>query len=149
MMDVDYVLLADAVTVADNKQYIHGAAWDTIGAFQFPVVQPSLNIASLIRVPWNDANMTQMLELDVVDADGVSILPTPPGPPKGPITVGRSPQMIQGADTLVPLAFSLVNMRFDQPGTYAVLMRIDGVERKRFPFHVRLMSQMQQPTLAV
>lgn len=147
MIDVDYVMLADAVAVADNKQFIHGGAWDTIGAFQFPVIQPSLNVAALLRVPWNDANVTQTLELDVVNADGASILPTPPGPLRGPITVGRPPQMMQGADTLIPLAFNLVGIRFEQPGTYAVLMRVDGVEKKRFPFHVRLMSQIQQPTL--
>lgn len=148
MIQVDSMLLADAATVADGKFYIHGAAWDNIVTVAFPVVQPALTIPVLLRVPWNDANnVAQMLEVDVVDADGASILPTPPGPLRGPITVGRPPQIAPGDDLLIPLVFTLAGIRFEQPGTYVITMRVDGVETKRYPFHLRYHPQIQPPSV--
>jgi hypothetical protein len=135
MIEVDYLMLADAATVAEGKHYIHGAGWDIIGAAAFPVTRP-ITVAVLLRVPWNDTNQQQTLELNVLNADGVSILPDPPGPLRGPIIVGRPPHVPAGQAVLVPLVFSLVGVCFDQPGTYVVVMRVDGIEAKRFPFHL-------------
>lgn len=136
MVQVDYLILADSATVAEGKHYIHGAGWDSIGAVTFPVIQPMLTVAVLLRIPWNDTNQPHMLELDVVNADGASILRTPPGPPRGPIIAGRPPQLPVGGDVLAPLVFNLVGVQFERPSTYAVVMRIDGLELKRFPFHL-------------
>ena len=135
-MHADYMALADAVTVADGKHYIHGAGWDTLGSVSFPFDQPTIAIAVLFRVPWNDANHPHMIEIDVINADGMSILPTPAGPLRGPITVGRPPQVGVGDDLLVPLAFTLLGVRFERPGTYVVTLRVEGIEDKRFPLHV-------------
>lgn len=147
MIQVDSMLLADAATVADGKFYIHGAAWDIIQTMAFPFIQPMLTVPILLRVPWNDANnVAQMLEVDVVDADGASILPVPPGPIRGPITVGRPPQIAPGNDLLIPLVFTFAGIRFEQPGTYVIIMRVEGNEVKRYPFHVQYHPQIQQPT---
>lgn len=148
MIQVDYMMLADAATVAEGKHYIHGAGWDIIGAVAFPITQ-SLTVAILLRIPWNDTNQQQMLEMDVVNADGASILPAPPGPMRGPITVGRPPHVPQGQAVLVPLVFNLVGVKFDNPGTYVVVMRVDGIDARRFPFHLMpLAPQVQPPTVS-
>lgn len=136
MLQVDYMILADAATTAEGKQYIHGAGWDTIGAAHFPVIQPALTVAVLLRIPWNDANTPYRLEVDVLDADGASILPNPPGPMGGTITVGRPPNVPQGNDLLAPLVFNLAGIRFPQPDDYLVIMRVNGETAKRFPLHV-------------
>lgn len=141
-MRADYMVLADAATIADGKHYIHGAGWDTLGSMSFPFDQPAIAVAVLFRVPWNDANHPHMVELDIVNADGVSILPNPPGPLRGPITVGRPPQITPGNDLLVPLAFNLLAVRFQSPGTYVVTLRIAGIEDKRFPLHVVTLPQI-------
>jgi hypothetical protein len=141
-MQADYMVLADAATVAEGKHYIHGAGWDTLGSVSFPFDQPTIAVAILFRVPWNDANYPHIIELDVVDADGVSILPTPPGPLRGPITVGRPPQITPGNDLLVPLVFNLLAVRFERPGTHVVTLRIAGIEDKRFPLHVVALPQV-------
>lgn len=148
MIQVDSMLLADAAVVAEGKFYIHGAAWDTVLVAAFPVVQPTLTVPVLLRVPWNDANnVAQMLELDVVNADGASILPVPPGPVRGPITVGRPPQSQPGDDLLIPLVFTLAGIRFEQPGTYVITMSVEGGEVKRYPFHMRYLPQVQSPVI--
>lgn len=147
-MNVGYLLLADAATVADGKHFIHGAGWDSIQTLSFPFAQ-TLTVAALLRTPWHDANQQHMLEVDVVNEDGVSILPLPPGPMRGPVIAGRPPSLPQGADIIAPLVFALNGVPFERPGTYAVVMRIDGLERARYAFHVTsLLPQSHPPATA-
>lgn len=135
-MDVDYMILADAAIEAQGKHYIHGAGWDTINAVQFPALHPTLTIVVLLRVPWNEANVRQRLEVDIRDADGVSILPNPPGPAGGGITVGRPPTVAPGNDILVPLVFQMAGIVFQRAGDYVVELRLEGEVIKRFPLHL-------------
>lgn len=140
MLGVDYLILADAAVTADGKHYIHGAGWDTIYTASLPTTHPLLAIAVLLRVPWNETNEPHLLELNLQDADGTSILPDPPGPLRGPITVGRPPHAAQGEDQVIPLVFNLVNVSFVRAGTYACVMSIAGTEVRRFPFRVVQMA---------
>lgn len=134
-MDVDYLLLADAATLADGKLYIHGAGWETISVTSLPVEQ-SLHIVLRIRVPWSETKRQSDLELDVVDTEGKSLLAIPPGPTRGTINVGRPSHVKPGDDHVVPLALHLSNVPFQREGTYAVVFRIDGSEVARTPFKV-------------
>jgi hypothetical protein len=137
---------SDAAAAAENKHYIHGAGWDTIGAGAFPVIHPRLDIAVLFRVPWNDANLPFSVEVDLRNADGASILPNPPGPMGGSITVGRPPHATPGNDLLVPMVFTMAGVQFPTPGDYVLVMRVDGREAKRFPLHlVSLAPQTGSP----
>lgn len=142
-MTVDYLVMADAAAVAEGKHYIHGAGWDVIISASFPVVQPLMGVAVRLRVAWNETNVPQPIELDLVDADMNSILPTPPGPIRGNVNVGRPPHVPSGTDQVVPLAFNLAGVRFDQPGTYAVVLRVNGLEAARAPFSVALPPGIQ------
>ena len=136
-MQVDYLVLADAASAPpDGKHYIHGGGWDTIVAAAFPVTHPLLAIALRLRVAWNDTNHPVNLEIDLVDADELSILPTPPGPMSGPLTVGRPPTVAPGSDIVVPLVFNMQGIQFQRPGTYAVVVRIDSLEAARSRFHI-------------
>jgi hypothetical protein len=146
MAQVDSLMLADAAAVENGKFYIHGAGWDTIYAPVFPLIHPALVVPVLLRMQWTEANMARNLELDIVNADGASILPTPPGPVRGPVTVGRPPQVLPGADLLVPLVFNLQGIPFEQPGTYALVMRIEGGDDRRYQFHVQYHPNVQPPT---
>jgi hypothetical protein len=136
MISVDYLVLADAASVADGKLYIHGAGWDVIRALSFPAAHPLIAVAIRLRVPWADTNQRHTLELDAVDADGQSILPEPPGPLVGETTVGRPAFLGDGDEQVFPLAFQIQRLTFNEPGTYAVIFRIDGFEVARSPFKV-------------
>jgi hypothetical protein len=76
------------------------------------------------------------VEVDVLDADGRSILPNPPGPLGGPITVGRPPNATPGNDLLAPLVFNLQHITFNKPGDYVVAMRREGEETNRHTIHL-------------
>lgn len=132
-MNVDYMVLADAVAAADGKHYIHGAGWDILWAVSFPVAHPSMGVAVRLRVPWTDTNQPHAVGLDLLDGDGQSILPTPAG---GEINVGRPPTIPPGQDQVVPLAFNLVGVRFERAGDYVVVIRIDGTDQARATFRV-------------
>ena len=49
---------------------------------------------------------------------------------------GRPPDLEQGEDQVVPLVFNMAQLRFERAGTYAVLVRIDGLEAARSRFRV-------------
>jgi hypothetical protein len=135
-VQVDYVVLADAAATADGKHFIHGAGWDSIYAAAFPVQHPLLAVAIRLRVPWTATNQPHNLELDVVDEDGHSMLPDPPGSLKAEINVGRPPQLEPSQDQVVPLTLNLRGLTFNKPGGYSVVVRIDGSEEGRSPFRV-------------
>src|SRR5690348_3526788 len=103
MLQVDYLVLADAADAMNGKLYILGGGWDRIGAASFPVAHPQLAAAIRLRCPWNDTNTPHEFELDVLDEDGNSILPEP-GPIRGRVSVGRSPTTVPGDDQVLPVA---------------------------------------------
>jgi len=142
MITIDYMVVADAAISAEGKHYIHGAGWDTIFAAHFPTTHPSIAVAFLLRVPWNDANYPCRVEVDILDADGHSILPNPPGPLGGPITVGRPPNATMGNDLLAPLVFNLVNATFNGPGDYVIVMRRESEVTNRYPIHLIPMTTL-------
>lgn len=143
MVGVDYLVLADAVAAVGGKHYIHGGGWDTLYAQSFPVVHSSMAVAIRLRVPWGDTNRPCTFELDVLDADGRSILPAPSGPIRGTVNLGRPPHLTIGDDQVVPLALALNALRFENPGLYVIVCRLDGTEAARAPFRVS-----QQPPAA-
>src|SRR5947207_264181 len=104
-MQADYMVLADAVAASEGKLYIHGAGWDTIVTREWPATLTAA-VGILLRVPWGDTNEPHVIELDIVDADGKSILP-PPGPLRGAVNTGRPPQLEPGTDQVTPLAIVL------------------------------------------
>lgn len=130
------MVLADAAAAVQGKHYIHGAGWDRLLAASFPVLHPSMSVALRLRVPWHDTNRPHELELDVINEDGQSILPTPPGPLRGTVIAGRPPHLKEGDDQVVPLVLGLEQLQFERAGLYAVLLRIDGLEADRSAFYV-------------
>ncbi len=135
-VQVDYMVLADAAATSEGKHYIHGAGWDRISATSFPASHPMMAVAIRLRIPWTATNEQHPVELDLIDADGVSILEGTAGPLQGEINVGRPPQINPGDDQVVCLVFNLIGLTFPQPGTYSAVLGIDGNEAARQPFFV-------------
>src|SRR5437899_6620251 len=114
MVGVDYLVLAEAAAV-EGRHYIHGAGWDALVAAGFPVIHPTMSVAVRLRVPWTETNQPHALELDVVEADGQSILREPL---RDSVNVGRPPHLVPGSDQVVCPALNLVSLQFQRPGTY-------------------------------
>jgi hypothetical protein len=144
-MDVDYLILADAAAAENGKHYVHGGGWDTIQAASFPAQHPMMGVAIRFRIAWADTNHPREIEVDVLDDDGNSILPAPNAIQ---MNVGRPPTIPAGEDQVAPLALNFVGVRFERPGHYAVVVRIDGEDRARAPFRVAQASSGALPPAA-
>lgn len=147
MVSIAYMVVADAAIAAEGKHYIHGGGWDTIWAVAFPAVHPSVGVALLVNVPWNETNAPFTLELDVVDADERSILPAPPGPLGGPMTVGRPANAVPGNALRVALTFTLNGLAFPAAGDYAFVAKINGEVGARFTIHMAVNASQTHPSM--
>ncbi len=141
-MQADYMVLADAVTSAEGKLFIHGAGWDTVLTHEWPA-NMTAGVGILLRMPWGETNEPHTFELDIIDADGRSVLPGPQGPLRGQVNVGRPPNLAPGEDQILPVAIGLNGTKIAQAGQYAVVFRIDGEERGRAPFKVQQAQMVQ------
>ena len=124
-MQIDYLVLADAVAVADGKHYIHGGGWDTLFAATFPVHHPNLGVAVRLRIPREETNQQFALEVDVLQErdESRSIFTEPL---RGIVNAASPPHIPADSDLPWHVALSLTNLQFDEPGLYTVVLRIDG-----------------------
>jgi hypothetical protein len=134
-VDVDYVVVADAVTSANGKHYIHGGGWDSIQSAVFPAVHSQVGVAIRLRIGWHDTNQNHELALDIQDADNTSILPAPL---VSAVNAGRPPTLAVGEDQVLCLALAINGLQFPKPGDYSFVVALDGVENVRQVVHVRL-----------
>jgi hypothetical protein len=122
-MRVDYLILADSVAVAEGKHYIHGGGWDALFAFSFPALHPVLGVAARLRVPFEEIGQQLAVEVDVQSEEGNSILPEPL---RGILNAERPSHLVPDTDSLLHLALSFTNLQFESPGSYNIVLRIDG-----------------------
>ncbi|WP_276969227.1 DUF6941 family protein [Ferrimicrobium acidiphilum] len=156
---------------------VHGGKLNIIGAGGGLVVTPAtappylinLSLAVLMTVPWSATNQQHRLTIELVSEPGGGggaparrvDLTTQTGPgqtveDKGKILVlfnaGRPPQMLQGEDTLVPLALPLFAFPAPDLGSYYFAIDLDGTEVDRVSFRVvsqlRFMPGNQPPALS-
>lgn len=136
-MEVDYLLVADAAEAINGKHYIHGGGFDTIMAFNVPATHARLGIAARFLIDWNETNQPFDVKFDILNADGKSILPRPF---EGKINVGRPVTAQPGDAQAASLALNLVGLMFPTFGDYAITASVNGIEKRRVPFHVRSIS---------
>lgn len=139
-MQIDYLVLADAVTVADGKHYIHGGGWDTLFAATFPAHHPTLGVAVRLRVPWEETNQQFALEVDVL-LNGDEARSIFPEPLRGMVNAARPPHIPPDSDLPFHVALGFTNLQFDEPGLYTVALRIDGRPVAESPFSVVAVPQ--------
>jgi hypothetical protein len=131
---IDFALLADAVQVAGDRIHVLGGGWDTLWAHGFPISVHSLAIAMRIRVPWTKANDPFVVEIDLEDEDGSSVL----GDRRvsNPFELGRPPGLPHGSDLGVVWAYAFNHLELPEAGNYAFAIRIGGQVEHRVRFRV-------------
>ncbi len=132
---VDFGLIADAVQASSGKLFVLGGGWDTLTLARLPARHRSLALGLRIVVPWTYHGQTVQLDIDLQDEDGHSVFRS--GTVRHSFPVRRSPSAIEGDSIGMVQAFTFNNVPFQQPGGYAFVVSLDGVERKRIRFRVR------------
>ena len=129
-MQVEWLIPADSAQVVGNKLYLMGGGWDRLTVNkEFPTEQ-RVGIALAIKVPWNRTNERHGFELEIASEDAATIAKV-----GGNFEVGRPAGIPPGQDQRVQLAVE-TTLKFERPGTFVIVSKLDGKEGQRVPFHV-------------
>ena len=129
-MDVEWLILADAAQVTSHKLYLLGGGWDRLTIARPLPVTHQMAVAAAFRVSWNETNHKHDFEIEVADADGLTVIKL-----GGQFEVGRPPGITPGQDQRTQIALNM-GLPLKRLGTYVVVARLDGEEQRSFPFNV-------------
>jgi hypothetical protein len=129
-VEVEWLILADYTEIIGGKLYLMGGGWDRLTVNSaFPLTKP-VGMAAAFRVPWNETNQPQNVEIEIQSDDGESV-----GKVGAQFEVGRPPGMKAGQNQRFQLAAN-VPLTLREPGGYVIVARVEGQEAGRVPFNV-------------
>ena len=139
-MEIDILLTADSVQVANEKLYVLGGGWRYVHVRTFPV-EHSMGVALGILVPWEQTNVRHAVEVVLVDGDGNAVLDSPIV--QGEFETGRPPGIRPGSAQRVLMA---VNFRapLAKAGEYQIIARLDGHDESTATFEAVPVSGAKQ-----
>lgn len=145
-------MLCDFAQVNGGKLYVTGACINLVTvATPEPPYPVGVWLAALITIPWTQTNQPHKLRVAVQDADANVIpiaepladgssAPEDHGAILARFTAGRSPIMVAGEDTLMPVALPIAPA-VPHLGSFSVVIHIDGSEVNRLPLRVASPSE--------
>jgi hypothetical protein len=126
-------LLADHAEAVNGKLYVTGGCWNAITVSQLPARHPHFTVAAALHVPWQATNQEHSLRLELIDANGQSVLPEPL---QGHFETGRPPGMRAGDEAAVVIAFNFNALELSSAGMYEFVLEVNGSEMGRASFKV-------------
>jgi len=141
-VEVEWLILGDYAEIIGGKLYLIGGGWDRVTVNRaFPFTKP-VGLAAAFRVPWNETNQLQNVEIEIQTDDGDSV-----GKVGAQFEAGRPPGMKAGQSQRFQLAANLP-LTLGAPGSYVIVARVEGQEAQRVPFSViagPMLEARQQP----
>lgn len=137
-MKVD-MMVADYAQVHAGKLFVSGGAINLITPQSpGPPFITGFSIALTITIPWQATNQKHTLKVSIRDTDG-ALVPVsnelPPGAPEedrgkflAEFNMGRSPIMLPGEESILPVAIPLMGLPLPHPGSYQLVAELDGSE---------------------
>jgi hypothetical protein len=132
--------LADHAAVESGKVYTSGAFWNRLNFPSFPAVI-HFGVVAVLNVPWRAYHQQHKFAVSFEDEDGRAIA----GELGGEFTVGASPDMKVGDETIMPISAMVNNFTVGKAGTYAALLTVDGQEIARWSFRAAQLPMGMQP----
>ena len=130
-MNIQVALLCDAATDDNGKLNLLGA-FDTIYARELPAIHPQCAVALRVTFFSGDEGKRQ-LKLNFVDADGHAIMP----PIEIPVEVTLPDDVHFGTRNFI---INIQQLKFDQPGQYAIDVAIDNRHEISIPLLVKMQT---------
>jgi hypothetical protein len=136
-MRIEFLIVADAVQVADGKLFVLGGAWSTFKAPMFPIQMP-VGIALSILIEGNEAGTGTIYPMSVTVSDegGVPIIP----PLQAQFQVGKTEGMPSGMVQRMPFALN-VPLPIQREGKYIVTATAGPSARAQTQFHAIFVGQ--------
>lgn len=131
-MEIDYAILADHAEVTNNKLYLMGGGWDTMGAVEAPV-NVRVMLVTGVRVEWDETNAAIPLVVRLDDDDAQEVFRL-----EGQMNVGRPPSLVPGTSQLSQMAFAM-NVALPRFGGYRITVTAGSGEaevRRSLPFRL-------------
>lgn len=122
-MNITSAMLADAAASLNGKLYVHGGGWNLLIMRQFPAAHPSIAIALVLSADDSEAPGTGEFRVQLVDADGNDVSGVGASAVVG---IGHNPLHKPGQRSLVPLAVTFNDVRFETPGEYEFRLHWNG-----------------------
>jgi hypothetical protein len=139
-MDVELDgFLADSVANVQGKLYALGAGWNRIAVALFPGRHDRVGIGLLFRVAAGAERTARRFELRLLGPEDEELVlgSGQQGPVNrigGEFTAGAEDEQV------VPIALNLNGLTLPRPGTYRVIVSVDGTDLKTFPFRVEALA---------
>ena len=136
-MEIPIATLCDAATDYSGKLNLLGS-FDTVLTAKFPAVHPQCAIA--LRFVFNKAEEGKRnFRLTFVNEDGKSIMPA--------IDLAIEVRVPESVNYLSRnLIINIQQLKFDEPGQYAIDVAMDGVPQSSIPLLVRENENIVPPT---
>lgn len=132
---VDVALLADSVQAVRGKLFVLGGGWDTLWVRRFPARHPSLAIGLRLRIPVSWEAESLKLSVELQDADGHGLLPSPLS---NQIKLNnRAFRPPDATDYGLIRSFTFNNLPFQSEGAYSFVISVDDSPVSRLRFSVR------------
>lgn len=135
------IVLSDAATVSeDGKFSILGGGVDRLGGGSFPLVHPALTV--VLRIVLDDQDMGASFHDFEVTFEGPA--PVVPTGAKSPFPTFRN-ESFREVPPYVTIVCNFNPVRFERPGIYWVVAKIDGKELERSALAVQLIRLPAEP----
>ena len=113
-MEVEFLILADAVDQVGGKLYMLGGGWTQWRSSSYPA-QVRVGFAISLRIDWEETNVRHPVILEILDADGIAVVPAI----TAQVEAGRPTGIVAGTPQRAILALN-ANFPLPRPGRYEV-----------------------------
>lgn len=132
MIQIDYLLPAESVSEKHGKLRVE-AILDRLSSPVMPAIVAQIAIVARLRIPWPDLGAPTVVDLDLVDMAGRSLLTQVE---QLRFTAPIDPTLPEGEDHTLTLQAAFRDATFPTWGEYAVVARIEGHGSARARFRI-------------
>ena len=123
---------ADHAAAESGKVYASGAYWSTLRFPGFPATLPAAALVAVLQQPFHAAHADHEFAIGMEDADGrrtaLEI--------SGQFRAAPGLDSKYGEPNVIPIVVPLFGLPFQEPGDFAFVLLVEGVELARYPIHV-------------
>jgi hypothetical protein len=117
-----------AATSADGKVYVNGGFTSVWRFPSFPAILPTLGIAAVLELPFQDSMQDRLLRIGLRGPDNQEL----PVHIDAKFRVAPTFETQFGDPALVPFTVTVTNVEIPVPGVYKLVLWLDGVEKQTY-----------------
>jgi hypothetical protein len=124
---------ADHAAMENGKLYVNGGFFNMLRHSTYPLVVPTLAVAASLHLPWHSYQKDHHFTVTLEDEDRKEL----PLRAEGAFRVGADLLLRHGDPSVFNIAGTVTNVVFERPGTYNLVLTVDGKELARWELQAR------------